>query len=75
MTFRDFAPPGQKNNAGCLYLPGRPFEKVVESVVKERDTNRNPLFQVLLSLQNTPVIPNLNLGELSLSQKLRMIFF
>ena len=26
-----------------------PFEKVVEAVVKERDTTRNPIFQVLFA--------------------------
>ncbi|WP_159090717.1 non-ribosomal peptide synthetase, partial [Aquimarina aquimarini] len=30
-----------------------PFEKVVDTVVKERDQSRTPLFQVLLSLENT----------------------
>ncbi|MHA4812540.1 amino acid adenylation domain-containing protein, partial [Flavitalea flava] len=29
-----------------------PFEKVVEAVVKERDMNRSPLFQVMFDLQN-----------------------
>jgi len=29
-----------------------PFEKVVERVVKERDWSRNPLFQVLFTLEN-----------------------
>ena len=44
-----------------------PFEKVVDAVVKGRDASRNPLFQVLFSLQNTPEIPELKLGGLSLS--------
>ena len=44
-----------------------PFEKVVDAVVKERDMNRNPLFQVLFVLQNTPEVPQLKLGELSLA--------
>jgi amino acid adenylation domain-containing protein len=44
-----------------------PFEKVVDAVVKERDMSRNPLFQVLFVLQNTPEVPELKLGELSLS--------
>ena len=46
-----------------------PFEKVVDAVVKERDMSRNPLFQVLFSLQNTPEVPDLKLGDLSLSSE------
>src|SRR5665213_1564999 len=48
-----------------------PFGKIVDSVVKERDMSRNPLFQVLFSLQNTPEVPKLKLGELSLSAERR----
>ena len=44
-----------------------PFEKVVDAVVSGRDMSRNPLFQVLFSLRNTPEIPELKLGELILS--------
>ncbi|MEJ6982611.1 condensation domain-containing protein, partial [Pedobacter sp. P351] len=44
-----------------------PFEKVVDSVVKERDSARNPLFEVMLVLKNTPEVPKLHLGELELS--------
>ncbi|RBL91355.1 non-ribosomal peptide synthase/polyketide synthase [Chitinophaga flava] len=44
-----------------------PFEKVVEAVVKERDTSRSPLFQVLFSLQNAPEVPALRLGEVTLT--------
>jgi len=44
-----------------------PFEKVVDAVVKGRDTSRHPLFQVLFSLQNAPETPELKLGGLSLS--------
>ena len=41
--------------------------KVVETVVKTRDMSRTPLFQVMFSLENTPEVPELKLGELSLS--------
>src|SRR5215204_760223 len=46
-----------------------PFEKVVEAVVKERDTSRNPLFQVMLVLANTPEVSELRLGEIKLSKE------
>ncbi|HEY0053891.1 MAG TPA: amino acid adenylation domain-containing protein [Pedobacter sp.] len=44
-----------------------PFEKVVETVVKERELNRNPLFQVMFVLRNTPEIPELRLGNVKLT--------
>ncbi|GEO12157.1 non-ribosomal peptide synthetase, partial [Segetibacter aerophilus] len=40
-----------------------PFEKVVDTIVTERDLSRNPLFQVTFILQNTPDVPELRLGE------------
>ena len=43
-----------------------PFEKVVDAVVKERDMSRGPLFQVVFTFQNTPEIPELKLGDLTL---------
>ncbi len=46
-----------------------PFEKVVDAVVKGRDMSRNPLFQVLFSLGNTPEIPELKFGGLSLGEE------
>ena len=44
-----------------------PFEKIVETVLKERDASRSPLFQVMLVLLNTPESPRLQLGQLELS--------
>ena len=44
-----------------------PFEKVVEAVVTERDMSRSPLFQVMFVMRNTPDVPELHLGEVTLS--------
>ncbi len=44
-----------------------PFEKVVDVVGQPRDRSRNPLFQVMFILQNTPEVPELRLGEIQLS--------
>ncbi|MDB5134737.1 MAG: amino acid adenylation domain protein [Mucilaginibacter sp.] len=46
-----------------------PFEKVVEAVVKERDMSRNPIFQVMFMLQNTPDVPQLHLGDTELKEE------
>ncbi|MUG96209.1 amino acid adenylation domain-containing protein [Scytonema sp. UIC 10036] len=42
-----------------------PFEKLVEAIQSERDTSRNPLFQVMFALQNAPM-PALKLPGLDL---------
>lgn len=46
-----------------------PFEKVVEAVVKERDRNRNPLFQSVFVLQNVPPIPVLRIGDVVINEE------
>jgi amino acid adenylation domain-containing protein len=46
-----------------------PFEKVVERVVKTRDRSRNPLFQVVFVLQNKHGLPELDLGDVMLTQE------
>ena len=43
------------------------YEKLVEVLNIPRDMSRNPIFQVLFSLQNTPPIPT-KLSDLSLSR-------
>lgn len=46
-----------------------PFEKVVEAVAKERDMGRNPLFQVMLVLANTPQANGLGVNGMELMQE------
>ncbi|WP_212004915.1 non-ribosomal peptide synthase/polyketide synthase [Chitinophaga sp. HK235] len=43
-----------------------PFEKIVEAVVKDRDPNRRPLFQVMFVMDNTPGTPEFDLHKLTL---------
>ncbi|MEO7583969.1 MAG: amino acid adenylation domain-containing protein [Ferruginibacter sp.] len=45
-----------------------PFEKVVESVARQRDMSRSPLFQVMFIMRNTPELPELKLGKVVLSR-------
>ncbi len=46
-----------------------PFEKVVDMVVKDRDMSRSPLFQVVLTVQNTPEADELRLNSLQISRE------
>ena len=44
-----------------------PFEKIVETVIKERDMSRSPLFQAMFVLNNTPAIPEFRLGDVQMT--------
>jgi amino acid adenylation domain-containing protein len=44
-----------------------PFEKVVEVVMGERDIRKSPLFQVMFTLQNIPLMSELRLGEATIA--------
>ncbi|MEO7532808.1 MAG: amino acid adenylation domain-containing protein, partial [Ferruginibacter sp.] len=46
-----------------------PFEKVVDAVVKERDMERSPLFQIVFALQNIFEAPELTFGGIQLSRE------
>ncbi|MBO9733248.1 MAG: amino acid adenylation domain-containing protein, partial [Chitinophaga sp.] len=46
-----------------------PFEKVVEVLGVERDISRNPVFQIMFSLQNMPEAAALDFGQVSFEKE------
>ncbi len=66
MPFTELLQQVKKTTLEAFQHQDVPFEKVVEAVLKERDTSRTPVFQVMLVLNNTPATPNINLGGLQI---------
>ncbi|MGN7996791.1 non-ribosomal peptide synthase/polyketide synthase, partial [Chitinophaga sp. 22308] len=46
-----------------------PFEKVVDAVAVARNMSHSPVFQVMFVLQNTPDVPEIQLGALKLKEQ------
>jgi amino acid adenylation domain-containing protein/FkbM family methyltransferase len=66
-SFKDLLQLVKQTTMEAYHHQEAPFEKVVEATVKGRDMGRNPLFQVMFVLRNTPEIPELQLGDLLLT--------
>ncbi|MCE7996681.1 MAG: non-ribosomal peptide synthase/polyketide synthase [Roseivirga sp.] len=68
LTFKAFLSMLKSNTLTCLENQDYPYEELIEDLQVERDTSRNPLFDVMFSYQNYQEtkleIPDLTLSQL-----------